>query len=437
LRSTTIQTFRQWVPESDCRITFGSPIEGVYRKDLADGTSIEAVFWFFPLDDEGSLSNLLSLEMTAVWINEASELSYEVVMNIFDRTGRYPPDTLGEHTWSGIIMDSNPPTVKHWIYERFIAKPAKGWKIYRQPPALLVEYNREHPNDMQHARFLPNPDAENVEHLSKGYDYYLDIAESHRDDPEHIKRVVLGEFTMGLTGQAIYSQFKQSEHIADELTADRSAILLVGMDFGLNPAVAITQFADGRWRVLQELCEEDCSLLEFVEDVFAPVMRSEYPGFKHMIFGDPSGTNRSGFDKAQYITTMAQHGFTIQPALTNNIQKRIEAVRWFLRRSGSFLIDKRCEMLIAGFLGGYQWKTKRGAHGGRQITYLPNKEGEPGRYTHPHDALQYVALALRYGTETRADLSSSMFNDGLDRYTADPLGGPSQVNQQRRKFLYV
>lgn len=444
LKSTTIQTFQQWLPQSVCPIKYGSPITATFKRDLPDGTKVEAQFWFFPMDDERSMANLLSLELTGAWINEASEIAEFVPDAVFMRVGRYPAKADGEYTWSGIIFDSNPSSVKHWMYTRFVLDPAPGTVLFRQPPALTPIYDPEHPNDLARAQFEPNPEAENIENLGKGYDYYMDIVATHRHDPEYIKRFVLGEFTMGLSGHPVYPMFREHEHVSSEnrLKADRSHMLLMGMDFGLSPAAVFGQFKDGRLEIYDELFEEDCSLIEFIEDHLAPFVRSEYPGFRHIIVGDPAATARSGIDKARPLQVLAQHGFTVMPATTNNLQARLDAVRWFLRRREAFKVNKRCEMLVGGFLGGYQWKEKKTALGGRQVVMVPNKDGEPGRYSHIHDACQYLANYVQNGGETIVTGRNTLFEDDLGGYRAreisllDPYGVESGKPKSKR-FLYV
>jgi len=430
LRSTTIHTFQDWIPPSECNIVYDSPIRGTVNKMLPDGTRMHAEFWFFPLDSEGSLGNLLSLELTGAWINEASEISKEVFTGVMSRCGRYPKKDKGELSWSGVIMDTNPPVKNHWIYNTFEQQSLPGFSVYHQPPALLIEYDPKHPNDLHHARFIPNPEAENVIHQQKGYNYWLDIANASRDNLEHIKRVVLGEYTMGLAGKPVYSAFIPHDHLSDsELRPTRSSIMVVGMDFGLNGAAVLTQFIDGRLYVLDEITATDTSLIEFIEELFIPLMRARYPGYQVLIVGDPAGMGRSGIDKATPINVLAQYGFTVMPAHTNSISNRIDAVSWFLRRRDAFVVDAKCDMLISGFYGGYKWKEKRGTNGMQSIG-VPDKN----EYSHIHDACQYACLYYKSGGEVHSDLGDKLFGDSGDGFFMEDT--PAQVASKRR-FLYV
>jgi len=116
LRSTTIKTFQEWVPPDICRIVYSSPIRGELRMTLPDGTSVEGDLLFMSLDGPEQVSNLLSLELTGAWINEAAEIRNENILNdVYQRCGRFPPPKLAPIEWSGVIMDYNPPPQGSWL----------------------------------------------------------------------------------------------------------------------------------------------------------------------------------------------------------------------------------------------------------------------------------------------------------------------------------
>lgn len=59
LKSTTIKTFQDWIPESICPIVYDVPIRGTYRQQLQDGTSVEMEVVFLALDRPEDVSKLL------------------------------------------------------------------------------------------------------------------------------------------------------------------------------------------------------------------------------------------------------------------------------------------------------------------------------------------------------------------------------------------
>ena len=70
LRDTTIKTFFDWLPES----LFGTykKAEHTYTITGFEGVHCEVIFR--ALDRPEQISNLLSLELTAAWVNEAREV---------------------------------------------------------------------------------------------------------------------------------------------------------------------------------------------------------------------------------------------------------------------------------------------------------------------------------------------------------------------------
>jgi hypothetical protein len=86
-------------------------------------------------------------------------------------------------------------------------------------------------------------------------------------------------------------------------------------------------------------------------------------------------------------------GIGIQPG-GQNLTIRLESVRKPLNtlREGKpqFQISPRCEMLRKGFLGRYQYRRVKVAGSAERY----HDEPEKNAYSHPHDALQYVATRV-------------------------------------------
>jgi hypothetical protein len=113
------------------------------------------------LDKPDQIKRLLSLELTGAWINEAREVPLAIIEGIQGRCGRYP--SFGEEgcTWSGVIMDTNPPDNDHPLYKMFEEVRPSNWALFRQPSGL-------------------SPEAENLENLKPGY--YTNLAIGKRPD---------------------------------------------------------------------------------------------------------------------------------------------------------------------------------------------------------------------------------------------------------------
>ncbi|NCU44665.1 phage portal protein, partial [Candidatus Falkowbacteria bacterium] len=84
----------------------------------------------------------------------------------------------------------------------------------------------------------------------------------------------------------------------------------------------------------------------------------------------------------------------VESAYTNEFAARREAVSYYLTRMvegrPAFIISPRCTLLRKGFLGRYSYRKMR-VSGTERFSDKPNKD----LYSHPHDALQYVALFFR------------------------------------------
>ena len=78
---------------------------------------------FIPLDEPDDVKRLLSLQLTAAYINECSETDIDLLSDIAGRVGRYPNNEFGACTWSGIYADTNMP-IQHTPWADFISNPS-------------------------------------------------------------------------------------------------------------------------------------------------------------------------------------------------------------------------------------------------------------------------------------------------------------------------
>jgi hypothetical protein len=74
-------------------------------------------------------------------------------------------------------------------------------------------------------------------------------------------------------------------------------------------------------------------------------------------------------------------------------------VAYFLNSNASgepgFLLNPSCTTLRRGFNGGYRYERMRVSGIEARFRDTPTKD----KYSHPHDALQYLALSVRDGGE--------------------------------------
>lgn len=382
LKTTTLATFSDWIPFA--KVNYQPPIKATIKiKDIGDGTALEAEFLFLALDRPQDAKKLLSLELTTAFINEAREIPKDILDVLTGRVGRFPSQREGGATWSGIVMDSNPPSTDSWIYRIFEEEKSAGWMMYKQPGGLLEKGGN----------YLPNPDAENIENLPGGYEYYL--RQLSGKQPNWIKSYILGRYADNMDGKPIYPEWNDELHVSQgELRPIRGLPVYVGLDFGLTPAAAFAQVTPrGQLIVLDELVSEDMGIRTFAETLMLPLLSTKYKDCKLEAFGDPAGVKRSDTDEKTVFQELLSLGIYAQPTETNSPLARWEAVRYWLNRmtdgKPALQVDSRCHNLRKGFNGGYRFKRLQ-TSGERYADKADKNE-----FSHLADSFQYLCQGIK------------------------------------------
>ena len=392
LKSTTIKTWAEWCPLDYGKTNFDSPIVHHVKNSEMD---MEVLF--LALDRPDDARKLLSLELTGAWINEAREIPKGIVDALTGRVGRYPSMNMGGASWSGIIMDTNPPDNESWWFKAAEIDRPDGWEFFKQPGGL-------------------SEGAENTKNLPN--DYYKRITAGK--DQDWIKVYVDGDYGFLLEGQAVYPMFRDRTHVAPEVIEPAPGFsLMMGVDFGLTPCAIIGQrLHGGQWYIIDEFITEDIGIKKFAEELSA-FMETNYPGFDVSVaVGDPSGDFRSPNSDDTCIDLMNQYTpWKWKGASTNELTMRLEVVKSTLNRmtdgNPSFLLSPKCKTLRKGFNGSYCYKLIKGGDGTRT-----HNQPEKNKYSHPHDALQYLLLG---GGESGVVLNKkNMQNDPYRRFGSSP-----------------
>lgn len=385
LKTTTIKSFEDWIPPENSRISSEAPYTGFVHGNLDDGTSYEAEFIFLALDKPDDVHRLLSLELTFAWINEAREIPETIFRQVLQRTGRYPKKIEAPTTWSGVIMDTNPPDTDHWYYKLAEIDKPDRYAFYRQPGGIIKSGDE----------YLPNPAAENIDHLPLGYDYYLRQC-TPGADPNMIRVMLMGEYGTLRSDRPVYPQFNDSLHVQDNIPVKKHLPLLLMFDFGLTPACLIGQKLDGgQLCILRELYDDNNGLKQFLDEMVCPALASDmFRGLPVSAVCDPAGMQRSQADATLTpVSEILRHGISVFPGKTNDFSQRKAAVDSLLTRLTStgkpaLLIDSKCRRLIKGFISGYCFRRRVGYND--LYKDVPDKN----KYSHVHDALQYGAMEV-------------------------------------------
>lgn len=381
LMDTAKQTFESWIPEEIRTWIAGESMFVVSFND------VEAYFLFRALDEPGDVKKLLSLDLTGAWINEAKEVPKAVLDTLTGRIGRFPNSPAqGYCNWSGIIMDTNPPDVDHWIYKMFeehkyIKEEDRGeYLVFHQPSGLA-------------------PDAENIENLLQGQRtvagvplYYARMMVGKTQ--EWINVFVHGRYGFISDAKPVYPEYKDELHTSpiDLIWRPPNPIYL-GMDFGLTPALVIAQRTPGimQWQVLDEITSEDMGANRFAQHA-VQYLHATYPNARMHGWGDPSGESRGQADEVTPFQVVQAAGLPIYPAPTNNPLRRREAVAGPLLQLGmtgqpSLIISPKAKVLRKGMNGGYHYARV-------QISGDERYHDVPAKTFHSHvcEALQYLLV---------------------------------------------
>jgi len=392
LKSTTIKTWCDWFDGMQV-MKWDTPIVStISLPDLGDGTGLHLEVLFLALDRPDDAGKLRSLELTGAWMNEASQLEKTVLDMCTQRVGRYPSMHLhGGASWTGVIMDTNPPDDDSWWYKLAEEDKPEGFAFYKQPGGLYRVTDRKSPN---FGKLLPNPSAENIRNLRNGHQYYLQQLAGKSDD--YIRVFLCAEYGTTMDGKPVFPEWQDKIHIAAQpIEPIRGRPIVLGFDFGLTPACVIGQMTPkGQLVILDELVSEDMGIRQFYSEVVLPLLTEKYGQFRIEAVGDPAGVNRSQTDEKTCFEELALLGLNCEPAITNEFVKRRESVAYFLQRLTSsgpgMLVDPRCKTIIKGFRGGYRYERVK-ASGSARFKDRPSKD----KFSHPHDALQYVCLHMR------------------------------------------
>jgi len=272
LKSTTIKTFQQWLPEDICPITYGSPIIGRYRHGMPDGTTIDIEFVFIALDKPKHVANLLSMELTGAMIHEFREVPKAIVDAVGGRVGRFPAPKDGGWARKFVIGDSNPPDDDHWIFTSFedpehdlYVGDNPDWWLFKQPPAIVKGRNGWEPNKGQVQGIPPAENWINVENLEIGqtctleeasFKYWMDMIPNKT--AQWIKVYLEGKYGTISDGLPVYGDhwggaFHTSEY---DLVPIKNRDIFLGWDWGLcydDQTEVLTR--DG-WKLFKDVDEK-------------------------------------------------------------------------------------------------------------------------------------------------------------------------------------
>jgi hypothetical protein len=397
LKTTTIATWHEIVPQNVGHWVAQGPPTHTLEGELDDGTSYQAEVMFLALDSPADVKKLLSMNLTAAWVNEAREIPQSVIDGLTGRVGRYPSEADGGSSWSGLLLDTNPPDTDHWWYTlaegdattagkaELVASIARTEEELREkgllsPDQKLFEFFAQ-PSGL-------SPDAENVANLRPGYYIRLQAGKSE----DWIKVYVRGEYGFVMDGKPIYPEYSDSMHCASAIIMPLALKVVIGLDFGLTPAATFNQrLPNGRLVTFHEVVSERMGASRFAEALAPEIAKfSRVPEWD--IVGDPSGDTPSQTDEQTVFQILRAKDIPARPARTNDFTMRRDAVGNALARlvdgKPGVQISPNCHRLRKALAGGYCMK--------RVMTSAEKYRDKPDKDMNSHvaESQQYAFIEM-------------------------------------------
>jgi hypothetical protein len=396
LEETTIKTWLDWFPEKEFgKFYWSKP----FRHEIRVG-SLELDVVFVAMEDvKDAVAFFKSLEPSLIWINEGQFTAFSIISEAVDRVSppRFPAVKDGGCVWGGLILDTNAPPADHWIpimrgdvpppdwmtedEKRSLQKPA-NWQFYLQPPGLVEVYENKVLKGYE-----PNPAAENLKFLPPRF-YMEKIGGKTKS---WIDANIMNRSSVVVDGKPVYPDFRREAHVADRnLEPIPGLPIIVGLDFGRQPAASCWQNLRGRWIMLREIIGRDMGA-----NKFAPIVKSElsvhFQEFKFHFWGDPSGEYGGQNDDNTPIKIFGTNGMIVRPAPGKNLDSlRKEAMESVLCRmvegKPALLVDPRCITFITGMAGGYHFRRVQTA------TERYGDEPNKNQYSHVCESGEYAVL---------------------------------------------
>jgi hypothetical protein len=421
LEETTIRTWKDWFTPGTGPDQFGRFYESKpYLHEIRVGP-LELDVIFMAIEDitDGE-SYFKSLETSLIWFNEGQYAQWAVIKAAVERVSppRFPAVKDGGCAWGGMIIDTNSPPADHWIplmrgdtplpewmnddQRRAMVKPA-AWEFFMQPPGLVETFDGD---GKTLTGYRPNPRAENLAYLAP--DFYM--LKTGGQDKAWIDANIMNRSSVVTGGKPVYPAFRRDVHVAKEpLKPVPGVRIVVGVDFGRQPAAIYLQHLREQWLVLREFIGQDMGATTFGPLVKADLM-THYPDWMarakkdkgddgFAFWGDPSGEHPGEVGDTTPFDIFRGLGMLVRPAPGENLNSaRKEAVESLLTRrttdqKPSLLVDPRCVTFISGMGGGYHYKRLQVS------TERYSDEPLKNQYSHVCEALEYGLLG---GGEGRA-----------------------------------
>jgi hypothetical protein len=400
LKDTTLASWEYWFKDGVAGAW--SATDKIFTLRYGD---VECQVLFRPLDTPDDVRRVLSLEINFAIIDEFVELPKAIVDALSARLGRYrQPDGTPVTIW-GMWGSSNPGTEDVWWYD-YLHGPAV--RRYKRPTGMPVPQivadsvaptsdivvptttSLEPIASYYHQPGGLSPDAENLENLPGGVQYYRD-AIAGKSTP-WIRQFVDAEWGFSIAGKAVVSGFRADLHVSlpNTLQPNPYFPLIVGLDPGITGSAMIIgqQDYDGRIRVFAELVQEGMGAERLIQERLQPLLRNRFPQVPRVIVAaDPAAASRQQTDERTVVKVFRQH-YEVDVESNNRLPLRLDAIDHYtntlVEGRPALQVDPSCQILIRALKGGWRYSADL------KRETLRGHDPEKNAYSHPGDAFGYL-----------------------------------------------
>ncbi len=374
----------EWVGAAD------APCRHRLQFILSDQSVVDFTIEFGAIGENSVEDFMRGYEPTAWYLNELDLLSRDVFTFAKGRWGRFPDMSEGGPSWWGILADANAPEFDSWLYRDIFTKTAaelafENTELYVQPGGM-------------------DAGAENLENLPPGY--YRDQI---KGQPEwYVERMIKNRPGYSRAGKVVHPEFRDHIHVAQrELDPIPGLPLVIGIDPRTRPsAVFMQRLVGSQRRFIDELQGDQNMGPRRFGKMLAELLHDRFPFVKpDSIRGvvDPSaqyGADKEDDEKTWLEIVAAVSGIRIDPAPTNNLDARREALKKpfmeLIDGEPAILISPRCKLLRTGLNTGFRYK-KLNVSGAERFA----DEVEKNEYADICEAAEYACLVDGADAEIR------------------------------------
>lgn len=407
LKSTTLKSWFNIVPESEGKFLWSAPFTHSFRKILrrdADGRPIDVLdveFEFRAIGDQTVEEACRGWEVNAVIVDEADLQPSDLVPYLTGRIGRFSDLSPELVVDPQIIISMNMPDIENHAYVLAMDREIEG--LTEEDKAQLSEAlgGRElvetfiQPGGME-------PDAENIHNLPNGRGYYVLQVAANKHKPGYVDRMVHNKPVAMMYGKPVNGEFQHSAHVGQCIYNPRRK-LIVGIDQGLfAAAVGLQRDEYGNIRSLFEvvnLSDDRKRLLKVGPTAFGWKLRNaiieRYPAIEKediRFVCDPAAFAAGDREDNEHDWVLACQAALnlgkIHKAKSNRAALRNEAIWRVQSTRHGYQVDPSCRHLIKAHSGGYRYE-KEDLKTGETKGHV---EIANTIYTHVADAEQYAAL---------------------------------------------